>query len=257
MRAGESTYCLNKAGSSLIDKTSGADLGSSHRCMQTSAIADVFLCPAESRVRAREGKCGMGIVELLMVAVGLSMDAFAVAICKGLGMKRVNWKHAFVIALFFGGFQGLMPVIGWALGTSFAALIEPIDHWVAFVLLAFIGGKMLFDALRGDDEDGCAGCAGASGAQEERLDMRELVMMAIATSVDALAVGVTLAFLGLSVWGAALTIGVVTFVFSFAGVAIGNRFGARFERPATISGGIVLVLIGAKILLEHLGVIGT
>lgn len=190
----------------------------------------------------------MGIAELLLIAVGLSMDAFAVSVCKGLCMKRVNWAQAFVIALFFGGFQGLMPVAGWALGTQFAALITPIDHWIAFGLLAFIGGKMLLDAFRGDDET-------LECPVEPRLDLRELVMLAIATSIDALAVGITFAFLGVSIAAAAVIIGVTTFMLSFVGVAIGNQFGARFEKPATIAGGAVLILIGVKILLEHLGVI--
>ena len=191
----------------------------------------------------------MGFVELFVMGVGLSMDAFAVAVCKGLGMKMVNWRHAFVIALMFGGFQGLMPLIGWALGSQLTSLIEPVDHWIAFILLVFIGGKMLWDAFRGDD--GCETC----GCAEEKLDMRELLMMAVATSIDALAVGVTFAFLGVNVMAAVVVIGVTTFALSFVGVVVGNRFGARFEKPATVAGGVVLVLIGLKILLEHLGVI--
>ncbi len=191
----------------------------------------------------------MGFIELFVIGVGLSMDAFAVAVCKGLGMKMVNWRHAFVIALMFGGFQGLMPLIGWALGSQLTSLIEPVDHWIAFILLVFIGGKMLWDAFRGDD--GCETC----GCAEEKLDMRELLMMAVATSIDALAVGVTFAFLGVNVMAAVVVIGVTTFALSFVGVVAGNRFGARFEKPATVAGGVVLVLIGLKILLEHLGVI--
>ena len=192
----------------------------------------------------------MGLAELLMIGVGLSMDAFAVAVCKGLGMSRVNWRHAFVIALFFGGFQALMPLVGWALGTQFAALITPVDHWIAFVLLAVIGGKMLVDAVRGDDDDGTE-----SAANADTLDVKELVMLAVATSIDALAVGITFAFLGVDIVGAVAVVGVTTFVLSFAGVAVGNQFGARFEKPASIVGGMVLILIGLKILLEHLGVI--
>lgn len=191
----------------------------------------------------------MGFIELFVIGVGLSMDAFAVAVCKGLGMKMVNWRHAFVIALMFGGFQGLMPLIGWALGSQLTSLIEPVDHWIAFILLVFIGGIMLWDAFRGDD--GCETC----GCAEEKLDMRELLMMAVATSIDALAVGVTFAFLGVNVMAAVVVIGVTTFALSFVGVVAGNRFGARFEKPATVAGGVVLVLIGLKILLEHLGVI--
>ena len=145
-----------------------------------------------------------------------------------------------------------MPLIGWLLGTQFAALITPVDHWVAFVLLALIGGKMIWDAVRGDDEDPAASCP-AEGAP---LDLRELTLLAVATSIDALAVGVTLAFLGVSIGWAMAVIGVTTFALSFVGVAVGNRFGARFEGPAALAGGVVLILIGLKILLEHLGVLG-
>lgn len=194
----------------------------------------------------------MGFVELLMIGVGLSMDAFAVSICKGLGMKRVNWAHAAVIAAFFGGFQALMPLLGWALGTQFAQFITPIDHWIAFGLLAFIGAKMLWDAFH---EDGECGECDKGGAGDGPLDLRELLMLAVATSIDALAVGITFAFLGVSIWGAILVIGLTTFVLSFVGVAVGNQFGSRFEKPATIVGGIVLILIGAKILVEHLGLL--
>jgi putative Mn2+ efflux pump MntP len=175
------------------------------------------------------------------------MDAFAVSICKGLGMNRLNLRQAAVIAAFFGGFQALMPVIGWALGSQLAPVVEPVDHWIAFALLAFIGGKMLWDAFHGDDEDD-AQDAGA-------LDLRELVMLAIATSIDALAVGVTLAFLQVDIVFSVAFIGTTTFVLSFAGVAIGHQFGSRWEKPSTIAGGIVLILIGLKILLEHLGIL--
>ena len=192
----------------------------------------------------------MGIVELFMIGAGLSMDAFAVAICKGLGMSRINCRYAAVIALFFGGFQALMPLVGWALGTQFADLITPVDHWIAFALLAVIGGKMLYEALRGDDDE-----AADASAEGERLDVKELVMLAVATSIDALAVGITFAFLGVNIVEACVLIGVTTFVLSFIGVAVGNQFGARFEKPATIVGGIALILIGAKILLEHLGIL--
>lgn len=189
----------------------------------------------------------MGFVETFLIGVGLSADAFAVAVCKGLGMKKVNWAHALVIALFFGGFQALMPLVGWAAGTQLSALIEPVDHWIAFGLLAFIGGKMLIDAIKGGDDD-CAACAD----DEQRLDLKELLMFAVATSIDALAVGVTFAFLGMSIWAPIAIIGLTTFVLSFAGVAVGNQFGARFEKPATIAGGVLLILIGCKILVEHL-----
>lgn len=198
----------------------------------------------------------MGFVELLLIGVGLSMDAFAVSVCKGLGMRAINYRHALIIALFFGGFQALMPLLGWALGSQFASFVAPVDHWIAFALLAFIGGKMLWDVFHeggqeGDQSAQCA-CDGQGAATGERLDLRELVMLAVATSIDALAVGITFAFLEINIWLAIATIGVTTFVLSFAGVAIGNRFGARYERGATIVGGAVLIAIGVKILLEHL-----
>lgn len=189
----------------------------------------------------------MGLIELFLIAVGLSMDAFAVSICKGLGMKSLNLKQGAVIALFFGGFQALMPLIGWALGSQLAHLVEPVDHWIAFALLAFIGGKMLWDAFHEDDEP--------DGETSERLDIRELFMLAIATSIDALAVGVSLAFLQVDVAFSVSVIGVTTFVLSLLGVIIGHQFGSRWEKPSTIAGGIVLILIGLKILLEHLGIL--
>lgn len=190
----------------------------------------------------------MGIVELALIAVGLSMDAFAVSVCKGLGMKCLDMGQALVIALFFGGFQALMPLAGWALGSGFQSYIEPVDHWIAFALLAFIGGKMLYDAFH--EEDGDEPIAGEAA----RLDLKEILMLAIATSIDALAVGVGFAFLQVDIVPAISLIGVITFALSLVGVAAGHQFGARFEKPATIVGGFVLILIGLKILLEHLGV---
>ena len=177
------------------------------------------------------------------------MDAFAVSICKGLGMKRLNMKQALVIGLFFGGFQALMPFLGWALGTQLADFITPIDHWIAFILLAIIGGKMLLDAIRGGDEED------AGEPKDTSLDFKELLMLAIATSIDALAVGITFAFLGVNIVWAMVIIGVTTLVLSVIGVAVGHAFGARYEKGATIVGGVVLILIGCKILLEHLGVL--
>lgn len=211
----------------------------------------------------------MGFAELFLIAVGLSMDAFAVSVCKGLCMKRLNMRQALVIALFFGGFQGLMPLLGWALGTQFERYITPVDHWIAFGLLALIGGKMLWDAFHEEDSPcvcgrDCATCQRRGGADCDDpeaarqapiappLDYRELVMLAIATSIDALAVGITFAFLGVNIWVAITIIGVTTFVLSLVGVVVGNQFGSRFEKPATIAGGIVLILIGLKILIEHL-----
>ena len=211
----------------------------------------VFLCPKAGASGALQDERiqTVGFIELFLVGVGLSMDAFAVSICKGLGMKRLNMKQALVIGLFFGGFQALMPFLGWALGTQLADLITPIDHWIAFILLAVIGGKMLLDAFRGGDEEE------AGEAKDAKLDLKELFMLAIATSIDALAVGITFAFLGVDIVFAIVVIGATTFVISVAGVAVGHAFGARYEKGATIVGGVVLILIGLKILLEHLGII--
>ena len=201
----------------------------------------------------------MSLAELFFIAVGLSMDAFAVAICKGLGMRRLNVRHALVIGLFFGGFQALMPTLGWLLGAQFAAIVTPVDHWIAFILLAFIGAKMVIDALRSDDDDDSGASetddAGEIPSTENKLDLRELFGLAIATSIDALAVGITFAFLSVDIVPAASFIGTVTFVLSVVGVAIGNQFGARWEKPSSIVGGVVLILIGLKILLEHLGIL--
>ena len=181
----------------------------------------------------------MGLAELVLLAIGLSMDAFAVSICKGLGMKRINLKVAVILGLFFGGFQAGMPVIGWALGSQFMGIISPIDHWIAFILLAFIGGKMLWEAFTEDENEG-------DGKDAEKIDLGEYLILAIATSFAALSVDIV---------PAVSLIGITTFVFSVAGVAIGHTFGARYEKPATIVGGVVLVLIGLKILLEHLGIL--
>ncbi len=204
----------------------------------------------------------MGFAELFLIGVGLSMDAFAVSICKGLSMKKIDYRYALVIAAFFGGFQALMPLIGWALGSQFEHFITPIDHWIAFVLLAFIGGKMLLDAIRGGEAEaeaeGSAAGDSADGSESggrSKIDYKELLMLAVATSIDALAVGITFAFLGVNIWVAIAVIGVTTFVISFFGVVVGNQFGSRFEKPATIVGGVVLILIGLKVLLEHLGII--
>ncbi|WP_303053153.1 manganese efflux pump MntP family protein [uncultured Ruminococcus sp.] len=187
----------------------------------------------------------MGIVELFLTAIALSMDAFAVSVCKGLGMRRMRYDQALVISLYFGVFQALMPLIGWLLGTSFSRYIQAFDHWIAFVLLAFLGGKMLWDVFH-EKEDG------EQESAERRLDHRELFMLAIATSIDALAVGIAFACLDVNIWSSVSIIGVTTLVISFAGVWIGNRFGNRFQKKAEIAGGLVLILIGVKILAEHL-----
>ena len=192
----------------------------------------------------------MGIIELLLTGVGLAMDAFAVAVCKGLSMKKINYGHAFMIALFFGVFQAMMPFLGWALGTQFKDYIVSVDHWIAFVLLAIIGGKMLKEAFESGKED-----EGKAAEDGGKLNYKELFLLAIATSIDALAVGVTFAFLNVNIYLAIAIIGVVTFLLSFVGVVIGNIFGSKFEKGAQIAGGVILIGIGLKILLEHLGIL--
>lgn len=185
----------------------------------------------------------MSFAELFLIAVGLSMDAFAVSVCKGLSVQRVEKKHAALVGLYFGGFQFLMPVIGYLLGTRFESLITSIDHWIAFVLLLLIGGNMIKESF----------------AEAEKLNddfgVKTMVLLAVATSIDALAVGITFAFLQVRILPAAGLIGVTTFCLSAVGIYIGNRFGARYKARAERAGGIILILIGTKILLEHLGII--
>lgn len=191
----------------------------------------------------------MGVfLQLFLIGVGLSMDAFAVSVCKGLGMQKVNKKQCLTIALFFGGFQALMPFIGWVLGRQFERYITSIDHWIAFVLLTFIGGKMLLEALKKEDKAVVvkADCA---------LDIKELFLLAVATSIDALAVGITFAFLQTPIIEAVAIIGVTTFILSIIGVYAGNIFGNKYEKKAQIAGGVILILIGLKILIEHLGIL--
>ena len=189
----------------------------------------------------------MGFWELLLLAVGVSMDAFAVSVCKGLSMSKSGLKESAVCGAWFGGFQALMPLIGFFLGTLFAEAIEAFDHWVAFGLLAIIGINMLKEAFSNDEEDGCCGCD---------LSFKTMLVMAIATSIDALAVGISLAMAGnVNIWLSILLIGLTTFSFSALGVKIGNVFGSRFEQKAQIAGGVILILLGLKILLEHLGVL--
>lgn len=183
-------------------------------------------------------------MELVLIAVGLSMDAFAVSLCKGLCMNKLNLRQGAVIAFFFGGFQFMMPLLGWLLGKQFEQYITSVDHWIAFALLSYIGGKMIWEAVRDHEEEACP--------VDGKLDMRELLMMAVATSIDALAVGITFAFLGTPILTAITEIGLITFGLSFGGVLIGHRFGTRFKSKAEIGGGVVLILIGMKILLEHL-----
>ncbi len=190
----------------------------------------------------------MSFAELTLLSVGLAMDAFAVSVCRGLKMKRINYNHALVISLFFGGFQALMPVVGWLIGSRFASYIDRYDHFIAFGLLAFIGIKMIIEAFRGDAEDG--------EKEISRLDLKELLLLAVATSIDALAVGVTFSFMQeLNVWASVTEIGIITFLLSGAGVVIGNKFGARFKNKAETAGGLILCGLGIKILLEGVGVL--
>jgi putative Mn2+ efflux pump MntP len=188
-------------------------------------------------------------ITLFLIGVGLSMDAFAVSICKGLGMEKVNKKQAVIIGLYFGGFQALMPLIGWLLGIRFQKYITSVDHWIAFILLVLIGGKMVFEALHEKEE--------VSVDQKDLpLNHKEMLLLAIATSIDALAVGITLALLpGTNIWFSIAVIGITTFIISFSGVFIGNRFGAKYQRGAQIAGGVILIIIGLKILLEGLGIL--
>lgn len=188
------------------------------------------------------------LIELFLIGVGLSMDAFAVSVCKGLGMDKINKKQAFVTGLYFGGFQALMPLLGWILGIRFQQYITSIDHWIAFVLLVFIGGKMILEAIRDKDEETVVG-------KNVPLDHKEMLLLAVATSIDALAVGITFAFLDIPIVKAIVIIGLTTFILSIIGVVVGNFFGTRYKQKAEIAGGIILILIGAKILLEHLGVL--
>ena len=195
----------------------------------------------------------MGFGELMLLALGVSMDAFAVSICKGLAMKRATLGGMATVGGWFGGFQALMPLIGFFLGTLFASAIEAVDHWVAFGLLGIIGVNMLKEAFdRTCDLDGC-GCEDEHNAD---LGAKTMFVMAIATSIDALAVGISLAMAGgVNIWLSVTLIGLTTFSFSAAGVKIGSLFGAAFEKKAQLAGGAILILLGAKILLEHLGVI--
>lgn len=185
----------------------------------------------------------MSIGALFFIAVGLSMDAFTAALCKGLGKTKPNPRRGLLIALLFGGFQALMPWIGWVLGKRFESYITAYDHWVAFILLALIGGKMIIDTIRTDRCD---------VEQDYDCRFRELIMLAVATSIDALAVGVTFAFLQVNIMPAVLLIGITTFTLSFIGYQLGYRLGCQLGRAAELVGGVILILIGSKILVEHL-----
>ena len=186
----------------------------------------------------------MSLIDLFILAVGLSMDAMAVAICKGLSVQKLKFRHAIITGLYFGGFQAAMPLIGYFLGKQFQAYIESVDHWIAFILLGIIGANMIKESFGDAEECDCSFCPKA------------MLPMAVATSIDALAVGVTFALLpSVNITAAVSFIGVITFTLSAVGVYIGHLFGAKFKSKAELTGGIVLILMGCKILLEHLGVL--
>lgn len=185
----------------------------------------------------------MSFFELLLLGVALAMDAFAVSVCKGMVIKKPEIGNAALIGLFFGGFQAFMPFIGWLLGKQFEGVIKAYDHWIAFVLLAFLGGKMIYDVIRQKGE---------AESYKNNIDIKELFLLAIATSIDALAVGVTLAFLNVSLAEAVSIIGVTTFIITFGGVYIGAKTGELLKDKSQIAGGVVLIIIGIKILVDHL-----
>lgn len=188
-------------------------------------------------------------IELFLLGIGLAMDAFAVSVCKGLGMHRLNKKQTFIIGLYFGGFQALMPLVGWLLGSQFQKYITRIDHWIAFILLGFIGGKMMIEAIREWNEEETVDVIDAP------LDHKNMLVLAVATSIDALAVGITFAFLDTPIIEAITVIGITTMIISIIGVVVGNFFGSRYKSKAEFIGGLILVFLGLKILLEHLGIL--
>ena len=184
----------------------------------------------------------MSIIEIALIGVGLAMDAFAVSICKGLAMRRMNYKKAIIIAAFFGVFQALMPALGYVLGTTFDNKIAAIDHWIAFILLALIGANMIKEALSSDDDE----------CQDDSLRLGDLIMLSIATSIDALAVGITFAFFNVSLLLSVSMIGIITFIICVIGVKVGNVFGEKYKSKAELAGGLILIVMGAKILIDHL-----
>lgn len=186
----------------------------------------------------------MNLYEIILISIGLAMDAFAVSICKGLSMKKINWKSTLIIAIYFGLFQAIMPVFGYLLGSSFSVIVQKLDHWIAFILLAIIGGNMIKESK--DDE---------AEKRNDKVDFKTMIILAIATSIDALAVGVTFAFFKVKIILSISIIGLITFILSFVGVIIGNKFGDKFQNKAEFTGGIILIFIGLKILLEHLGIL--
>jgi len=184
------------------------------------------------------------MIEIILISFGLAMDSFAVSICKGLSMKKMNYKKAAIIAIYFGVFQALMPIIGYFLGDTFDHEVTIIDHWIIFVLLSLIGGNMVKEAFSKEEEK-----------SDDKTDFKTMIVLAIATSIDALAIGITFAFLKVNILLSVCLIGLTAFILSFIGVKIGNVFGDKYEKNATLAGGIILILIGIKILFNHLGII--
>ena len=186
----------------------------------------------------------MNYIELLLISIGLSMDAFAVSVCKGISMKKMDWKKAIIIGLYFGVFQAIMPMIGYILGSGFEHIVTNIDHWIAFILLLIIGINMIKDSFE-DENDKISG----------DISFKNMLILSIATSIDALAVGITFAFLKVRIILSVLLIGITTFIFSAMGTKIGNKFGCKYEKKSQVLGGIILIILGIKILLEHLGIL--
>lgn len=213
----------------------------SDRCSDAPAF---LFCGEHGSLSAFTKEEKMGLLELFILAAGLSMDAFAVSVCKGLAMPKITLKRTLTVGLWFGGFQALMPAAGYLLGVQFRDKITAVDHWIAFILLGLIGANMIKEACSGDCEE-----------ENESLDIRTMFLLAAATSIDALAVGITFAFLDVHLLAAVSFIGITTFTLSAAGVKIGNVFGTRCKAKAELAGGVILILLGLKILLEHLGIL--
>ena len=213
----------------------------SDRCSDAPAF---LFCGKHGSLSAFTKEEKMGLLELFILAAGLSMDAFAVSVCKGLAMPKITLKRTLTVGLWFGGFQALMPAAGYLLGVQFRDKITAVDHWIAFILLGLIGANMIKEACSGDCEE-----------ENESLDIRTMFLLAVATSIDALAVGITFAFLDVHLLAAVSFIGITTFTLSAAGVKIGNVFGTRCKAKAELAGGVILILLGLKILLEHLGIL--
>ena len=213
----------------------------SDRCSDAPAF---LFCGVHGSLSAFTKEEKMGLLELFILAVGLSMVAFSVSVCKGLAMPKITLKRTLTVGLWFGGFQALMPAAGYLLGVQFRDKITAVDHWIAFILLGLIGANMIKEACSGDCDE-----------ENESLDIRTMFLLAVATSIDALVVGITFAFLDVHLLAAVSFIGITTFTLSAAGVKIGNVFGTRYKAKAELAGGVILILLGLKILLEHLGIL--